>query len=228
MDRLENTVSGDEEFKKLFTPDGPTWVNQEGNRCLVRWSDHRRLDKAREQAALKPVSFMTVVDYVNEFFDIVAGKTRSVEDEIILDGVPCQITGRTIISSGVNWVYKGWNKDLCRVGNYDKKYDVIKDKFNSGVAWNLLWIKFTSDGHVGVVASSFDINYRYDYSCGKILREVIPDATWSDDILIIPLTSDVISNPWNRQRRLQLETGLGNYLISKGVPIIDYYSHNNF
>ncbi|MDV4151424.1 hypothetical protein R0131_11280 [Clostridium sp. AL.422] len=30
------------------------------------------------------------------------------------------------------------------------------------------------------------------------------------------------------KKRKEIETAVGNYLIDKGVPIIDYYSHNNF
>ena len=37
--------------------------------------------------------------------------------------------------------------------------DIIKNKFNLSNPSDIVWIKFTTKGHVGVVAKSFDINF---------------------------------------------------------------------
>ena len=57
-----------------------------------------------------------------------------------------------------------WNAPIydCRKQKYvkwDYKYDIIKNKFNLSNPSDIVWIKFTTNGHVGVVAKSFDINF---------------------------------------------------------------------
>ena len=39
--------------------------------------------------------------------------------------------------------------------------------------------------------------------------------------MIFPMTSEILSN----RSVGELELGIGNYLIDKGIPILDYYSH---
>lgn len=43
-------------------------------------------------------------------------------------------------------------------------------------------------------------------------------------IYAFPITQELLSV----KNRKEIETGIGNYLEDRGVPIIDYYSHNNF
>ena len=71
-----------------------------------------------------------------------------------------------------------------------------------------------------MVASSNDINFSDGNTSGKILKFL--GKKWNKDIVvIIPLKfeDDIL----NRQL---VESGIGNYLISKDVPILDYFSHN--
>ena len=96
----------------------------------------------------------------------------------------------------------------------DEKYQgKIKDKRD------IVWIKFTNDGYIGAVCVSNDVNFDYDNTSGKIINYV--GQLWDESfVLLVPLC-DI---PDGLDRR-SIESGIGNYLISKGVPILDYYSH---
>ena len=82
-------------------------------------------------------------------------------------------------------------------------------------------MKFTNKGHLGVVAKSFDINFESSNTSGKLLKEV--DEKWDESfVFIFPLTKEILKV----YEKGDVERAIGNYLISKGVPIIDFYSHN--
>lgn len=70
-----------------------------------------------------------------------------------------------------------------------------------------------------VVATSADINLNENYTSGKIISSL--NKKQDKEIIIFPLQN--IPKDLNRQR---IESRLGNYLISKEVPILDYFSHN--
>ncbi|HFI0635023.1 TPA: hypothetical protein ACGO2G_001509 [Streptococcus suis] len=84
---------------------------------------------------------------------------------------------------------------------------------------DIIWLKFTKTGYLGVIATSNDINLRTDNSSGKIIT--LLGEEWDEEIIIFPLAN--IPKEWNRQR---IESGLGNYLIERGIPVLDYFSHN--
>lgn len=99
-------------------------------------------------------------------------------------------------------------------------YTDIKNNNNLSDKGDIVWFKFTKDGYLGVVASSNDINFSYKNTSGKILKFL--EKEWDDTkVVIIPLKFK--DNTLNRQ---MVESGIGNYLISKDVPILDYFSHN--
>lgn len=79
-------------------------------------------------------------------------------------------------------------------------------------------MKFTSTGHLGVVAAGDDINFDLTNNAGKIISYL--DQTWNENlVLIFPLPSI------GDKERNDIECGIGNYLASKRVPILDYYSY---
>lgn len=88
---------------------------------------------------------------------------------------------------------------------------------------DIVWMKFTADGYLGVVGTSNDINFDDVNTSGKIIRYL--QKEWDDSfILMFPLIKSP-QNPNILDRHL-MESGIGNYLISKDVPILDFYSHN--
>ncbi len=79
-----------------------------------------------------------------------------------------------------------------------------------------------------MVAKSFDINFDRKTREGRpisstVLVEEVGEAWDKSFVMIFTMTSEILSN----RSVGELELGIGNYLIDKKVPIIDFYSHNN-
>ena len=100
-------------------------------------------------------------------------------------------------------------------------YEQIKRQFDLTKSSDIIWMRFTKDGYLGVVASSNDINFDYDTNSGKIIKSV--GKEWDENrIIIVPIKGIA-----ERRERLLIEKTLGNYLAyGKDVPILDFYSHN--
>ena len=99
-------------------------------------------------------------------------------------------------------------------------YEHIKRQYELDSQSDIVWMRFTTDGYLGVVASSNDINFDYNTNSGKIIESV--NKEWDKNrIIIIPLP-----NIKERNERVMIEKMIGNYLIDNKVPIIDLYSHN--
>ncbi len=100
-------------------------------------------------------------------------------------------------------------------------------KINPDSKDDIVWIKFSkrnNDDYISVIGTSCDIffsdNAKNNTPAG-IINQVLGLEWDEDDVLIFPL----INMPKHLYRS-DIESGIGNYLISKGVPILDYYSHN--
>lgn len=98
-------------------------------------------------------------------------------------------------------------------------YNELKEQYNLNSNKHIVWMKFTLDGYLGVVAGSDDINFdMINTTSGKIISYL--DKTWDETLLLIfplPFIGD--------KERSDIECGIGNYLINKKVAILDYYSH---
>lgn len=99
-------------------------------------------------------------------------------------------------------------------------YEHIRRTYKLERQSDIVWMRFTTDGHLGVVASSNDINFDYDTNSGKIIKSV--NKKWDEKKIIIAPLPEIAG----RQERLLIEKMIGNYLSDNGVPIIDLYSHN--
>ncbi len=182
-------------------------------RCSVHFGNRYRLDKAIEQASFSPVDVNVITTYVNDFFRFIGMNT--VAEPVIYN--PLQI-------------------------DYEKiKRDYVLDELG-----DIVWMKFTKDRYLGVVATSNDINFdipnntaeydtkewRYNsflkqkkwvwkHTTSGILVHQLGKVWDTSFVLVFPL-----SNIPNGYTRGNIERAIGNYLIDKGVPIIDFYSHN--
>lgn len=145
-----------------------------------------------------------------------------------------EIAEMDVIVSIISDFLKSIGMNKRDVLKYDLKQNPVKREFYYQIMKNykledkrdIIWMKFTqaelgkSNGFLGVVASGNDINFSVHNSSGKIVKAL--GKKWDEEqVLIVPLCD--IPHGWNRQR---IESGIGNYLISKGIPILDYYSHN--
>lgn len=163
-----------------------------------------RFSKAEEQATLPSIEIERIITYTNEFLKI-------------LGMIP---TANPIV-------------DLVH-GTID--YEQIKNTSGIDDERDIVWMKFTKDNYLGVVATSNDVNFtiprsKDQYNIKKNGKWVCNTSgiiihhlgkTWNEDfVLIFPL----VNIPRELQRG-DIERGIGNYLISKKVPILDFYSHN--
>lgn len=153
---------------------------------------------AEEQAKLKAIEIQAIIDYTNEFLELL--------------GMDSVITPKREKESFGNNLYK----EIKKINNLEDERDIV-------------WMKFTEDGFLGVVATSNDINFdiplsekEYDKkhtTAGIIIHHL--EKKWDESfVLIFPLKNISIN-----LKRGDIERGIGNYLIKKGVPILDFFSH---
>lgn len=126
-------------------------------------------------------------------------------------------------------------------------YTSLKEEFNLDDERDIVWIKFTKDDFVGVVATSNDINFDippdasvYDnkilkyneykkkdeliwqYNSSGILVHKLKKK-WNESLVLVFPLKELRKNC--KYSRHEIEMAIGNYLIEQQVPIIDYYSH---
>lgn len=217
------------DIERYFCEDADAFYEKEngdrGRRSIHNRYDKTRVNKAKEQSLQEPAAVSKVMAYVNELLNCIklnngASKTIHV-GTIELDDRSHLILDNGIIAVGCNWMAPKYDKKAHKYIEWDSKYDKIKEAFGLSDMKNIVWIKFTSNGRVGVVAQSFDINFDYDTTSGELVREY--DGGWDTSfVLVFPLTPDILG----QHSKEEVETAIGNFLIYKKVPIIDYYSHN--
>lgn len=197
---LTKDLKNEKSFEELLMPydNVPKGKNSSIHSSIVR------INKAEEQARLVPVEIKEIITYTNEFLKILG--MSPIENPII---------------------------DLVR-SKLD--YKQIKNESGANDERDIVWMKFTQDNYLGVVAASSDVNFNIptskdDYNIKKNGKWVYNTSgiiihhlnkKWNKDfVLIFPL----VNIPQGLQRG-DIERGIGNYLISNQVPILDFYSHN--
>lgn len=192
--------------KYLYEPKGAYYINKDGKKCAqsVHGKSYSRMNKAIDQAKLNPVDVDDIANWVKGFLNDVGIST--IDDPILK---PCEID-----------------------------YKKIQEEFKLNDRKDIIWMKFTTDGYLGVVAESDDINFdippkhcnNYDEkntrkkgwlynTSGIIVRKL--GKEWDESFLLVfPLCNIPLG-----YTRKDLEKAVGNFLIEKNVPILDFYSH---
>lgn len=97
-------------------------------------------------------------------------------------------------------------------------------KINKENKDDIVWIKFSNNNRISVIGTGCDISFT-DYAKNNTTAGLINQSLgleWDEtEVLIFPLNK--FKEGLNRS---DIESGIGNYLISRGVPILDFYSHN--
>ena len=201
----QNLKKSNNDIEKFFkkNPNG-YYFNNGGIRCLsVHGNSRDRFEKARLESEKAVVSIEEIINHVNDFFSII-GITKVKNPIMSPDNI---------------------------------NYKELKDKYELEDKKDILWMKFTQEGYLGVIAQGSDINLDIPNSKEEYNRKK-QDGSWlhtTSGILIHSLgmcwdTSYVLVFPLHREGctydRRDIETAVGNYLINRGVPILDYYSHN--
>lgn len=116
-------------------------------------------------------------------------------------------------------------------------YKDIKLKCGLKDERDIVWMKFTKNKHLGVVATSNDVGcdkpntedeyrerigrWKWKFSTSGIIVHHL-EQEWNDEsVLIFPL-KDIPDD----LTRGDVERTIGNYLVEHSVPILDFYSHN--
>ena len=222
------------------------WYNEAEKKYRLKDLDHEttRVDKALEQAKMKPVSHFKVYFHINDFLELISKENGREEKNQRRASIKIGNTEHPIIDNGIFIYYENekkyeewrtvFNNTKKTYDFIDPKYNDIKNGFKIEGALNLLWFKFTEKGHLAVVAKGIDINWKYNNTSGKLVKAV-NDYLDESFVFAFPITKEML--PYNHMEKGReesikdlmnyLERGVGNYLIDKGVPIIDYYSHMN-
>ena len=114
-------------------------------------------------------------------------------------------------------------------------YAEIKKQFGLESESDLVWMKFTEDGYLGVVAASNDINFDFPESEKEYTQR--KENGWKRNTSGILVHS--VGKKWNKKfvlvfplanipdgyTKFEIEEAIGNLLLANNIPIIDYYSH---
>ena len=181
----------------------------------VHYGKQNRFNIAKQQAEKPVVSIDKIISLTNDFIKAYGITTY---------------TGNNIVQTAE-----------INLDDFNKNIKTTFDGLTSNA--DIVWMKFTKDGYVGVIACSNDINFdippnseAYDeqkvingkiswkYATSGILVHSV-DKTWDTDfVLVFPLIGLKEGKEGTKQRH-DIENGIGNYLISQDIPIIDYFSH---
>lgn len=96
----------------------------------------------------------------------------------------------------------------------------VKIGFKIKKRTDFIWLKFTKDNYLGVVAAGYDFNFSKTNRSGKYVKSV--GKEWNEELIIV----FPISEYPDGRTRSDIERALGNYIIDQNIPIIDFFSHN--
>ena len=151
----------------------------------------------------------------------------------------CKNTKNDIAKHAKNFLRLLGFKDpkSVKIKSEDVDYDKLVQEYGLNDKRDIVWMKFSKEQYLCTVACSNDINVDavpengdineknekgrgFKYNTSAVIMHVL-GLKWDEEVIIIPLTCipDGLS-------RGDIETGIGNYLIAQGIPILDYYSHN--
>ncbi|WP_334329120.1 hypothetical protein [Companilactobacillus sp. HBUAS59699] len=190
--------------------------NLMGSKSSVHKGNSFRSDRAKEQLAFYEQKYQNDLDK-KTYLDLIINYTNDFLDKIDIPR----------INNPVKYVDK--------LQFNDEFYAAIQEESGIASDKDIVWMKFTTTGLLGLVAVSNDINFEipnddnYDavnakgqwrYNSSGILAHML-DQRWDESfVLIFPLKNIPIA-----LSRSDVECGIGNYLIEMGIPIMDYYSH---
>ena len=183
----------------------------------VHYGKTKRFLKAIEQLRIQPVSKQDIIKWTNEFINAYGIDIMDIDNEVFTNTLTIE----------------EFNKST-------------KEKYIITNKQDIIWMKFTNTGHLGVVACSNDVNFdiptdkesyderlgskKWKYNTSGIIVHYLNCCSeelvkWDKtSFLVFPL-KDLESGKKGKMCRHEIETGVGNYLLFKGVPILDYYSH---
>ena len=114
---------------EIFFAENPDTPPRTTNKIKRTSNWHKRINKAKEQAKLKPVSFSKVFAFANEFINMLGNesdKKKSMTTFALDDKNQAIILDKGIIACASSWKETKWNEEEKKYEEYDSKYDEIK------------------------------------------------------------------------------------------------------
>lgn len=182
------------------------------------------------------------VHYKNKERFILAQKQK--ESPIVPVSDIVKLVNNLLESIGI----KAVDEKMAKMNPNEVSYEELKKRYHLTDERDIVWMKFTTSGHVGVVACSNDIGFdlpqdkseyndkvnvynkfskmdeeKWKYTTAGILVHSVGEKWDESFVLVFPLECTDMSCQYKRH---EVEIAIGNYLEANNVPIIDYYSHN--
>lgn len=197
------------------------------SRASVRTNDPFRFHQAQLQATLKPVSVEKIIKYTHKFLGKLAISPKKKSSVIFTDFT---------LDADNNLTPAGYQQltDQFKVPFVAPDSIEVGDESSThGVDY--LWLRFTSDGFLASVEANTAINFslpqvasdyslkfkqKWQYDSTAILVHQLGQTWDTSFILVFPLPK--IPTPLTLT---DIRAGVGNYLVQKDVPILDYYAH---
>lgn len=187
----------------------------------------KRISIAKEEVKKKPCDINKIIEHINKYLDVelnVNGK--EVKDKIItLGGKQQEIKKHAIYLKDIDL-----DKEKIDYNEIKKVFNLEEEISAANYTYiPIVWLKFTTDDYLGVVASSNDFNFSPNLNSGKIIESV--NKKWNTSkLVIIPLTPIMLKNAEcknskNCVKRNLIEKEIGEYLIKQGIPMLDKRSH---
>ena len=118
-------------------------------------------------------------------------------------------------------------------------YSKIQEDNKTNAIGHIIWLQFTKQGHIAVVGAGKDIGFPIKSKSGTafILNELNLEWDKSNIIVIaikgldhqsVGLKNIKEFNNNILKCRNGIEHYIGDYLISKNIPIINFYQHKNY
>lgn len=99
---------------------------------------------------------------------------------------------------------------------------------------HIIFIQFTTSGHIAVVGAGRDISFSKNKSYGTWrIISAIDGVEWDDKyVIVIPIQNIKNYRIKKDENILSYRNGvehyLGDYLLSKKIPILNYFQHKNY
>lgn len=118
-------------------------------------------------------------------------------------------------------------------------YKELMEQYSLDDLRDIVWMKFTNKGYLGVVATSNDINFdippdatnyndhigenykRWKYNTSGIIVHML-NMHWDERFVFVFPLPGLQQHGYSRG---EIECAIGNKLINDNIPILDFYSH---
>ncbi|WP_367377495.1 hypothetical protein [Enterococcus gilvus] len=178
---------------------------------------------------------LSLINPINQLKNVIADWMESRSEITVSEPIPVDLkTFYSMNSAKQNGYIIKIKKDIAEA----------LEVFESEKKYQYLWVSYRSDGMVITVGKTSHTGFDNSKSYGDLFKKLSVTLTTTEDIILATeFRSDLINElnnklshyllgAWiipltNQANSLELEQDLGDSLIAKDIPILNYYSHRN-